>query len=390
MRYDFENAADRTDCSAIKINKERIQDALGLNYYPDSISMWIADMDFVCAPPIVEAIVARAQRATFGYTAVDPRYYESLCSWYETRLGMHFRAEETLFSNGTLSALRDIIRALTSEQDGIIIQPPVYYPFANITRECKRRVVENHLKLGDDGRYSIDFEDFEQKCQDPASTLFILCNPHNPIGQIWSREDVERMLAICKANNVTLFSDEVHADIIRQGVEFTSTLKLDSSEGVIVATAVNKTFNLAGLHITNLVIPDPSLRERINAYRGMVHISPIAQAATIAAYSECREWADQMNSVIDENILYMAEFFKTSMPKVRFNPSKGTYLVWVDLREYGLSEKELLTLLADKAHLIVEGGTMFSAAVEGFVRMNVACPKSLLMEALERMKRVLL
>ncbi len=389
MNYDFINPADRTDCSAIKISAQRIQEALGLNYYPDSISMWIADMDFVCAPQIVEAIVSRAQRATFGYTGVDPRYYESLCNWYKTRLGMQFKAEETLFSNGTLAALRDIIRSLTAEQDGIIIQPPVYYPFANITRECNRKVVENHLKLDAVGLYSIDFEDFELKCQDPANTLFILCNPHNPIGQIWSREDVERLLSICRENNVTLFSDEVHADIIRQGVEFTSTLKLDSSKGVIVATAVNKTFNLAGLHITNLIIPDPSLRERINAYRGMVHISPIAQAATIAAYGECREWADQMNGVIDENIRCMDLFFKENMPKVRFNPSLGTYLVWVDLREYGLGEKELLTLLADKAHLIVEGGTMFSEAAEGFVRMNVACPKGLLQEALERMKRVL-
>ncbi|MFI3279377.1 MAG: aminotransferase class I/II-fold pyridoxal phosphate-dependent enzyme [Rikenellaceae bacterium] len=389
MRYDFENAADRTGCSAIKINKERIHDALGLNYYPDSISMWIADMDFVCAPEIVEAIAVRVARATFGYSGVAESYFNSLSSWYKTRLGMQFRAEEVLFSNGTLSALRDIIRALTTEGEGIIIQPPVYYPFANITRECKRKVVENHLCKDAENRYSIDFEDFELKCQDPANTMFILCNPHNPIGQIWSREDVERMLAICKANNVIFFSDEVHADIVRAHAKFTSTLNLDSAKGVIVATAANKTFNLAGLHITNIIIPDENLRQRINAYRGMVHISPIAEAASTAAYSQCGEWADEMNRVIDQNVLYMSEFLKTHMPKVRFNPASATYLMWVDFSAYGIDERELLTLLADKAHVILEGGTMFSTTAEGFVRMNVACPKSILVEALDRIKRVL-
>lgn len=389
MKYDFITTADRTGCSASKINVELIKEALGQNYYEDSIPMWIADMDFVSAPEIVEAIAQRAARATFGYSGVSDQYYKALCGWYKERLAMDFSDEQVLFSNGTLSALRDIIRALTTEGQGVIIQPPVYYPFANITRECKRQVVENNLLLDSGNRYSIDFEDFERRCQDPNNKLFILCNPHNPIGQIWCREDVERMVEICLRNDVILFSDEVHADILRHDARFTSTLRLNSQKGVIVATAANKTFNLAGLHITNVIIPDPEIRKAIESYRGMVHISPIAEAATIAAYSECHQWADEMNQVIDQNIGYMAEFIATNLPMARFNAPQGTYLAWVDFRGYGLSEVELLTLFSEKAHVILEGGSMFSNSAAGFVRINVACPHSVLVEALERLKRAL-
>lgn len=389
MRYDFINVVDRTGCSATKIDRERIKEALGVKYYDDSISMWIADMDFACAPEIVEAIQQRAAKATFGYSGVSDKYYESLLNWYRSHFGMQFTPEEVLFSNGTLSALRDIIRALTAEGEGVIIQPPVYYPFGNITRGCNRQVIENHLLIDDKNGYSIDFEDFESKCQDPNNKLFILCNPHNPIGQIWSKEDVRRMLSICQANNVILFSDEVHADIIRANVPFTSTLNLDSQKGVIVATAANKTFNLAGLHITNIIIPDVDIRNKVCDYRGEVHISAIAEAASIAAYNQCEEWAKEMNQVIDENVRYMNDFIKTNLPKTRFNAPQGTYLAWVDFRAYGLDEEALLTLCSEEAHVILEGGSMFGPHSAGFVRMNIASPKSVLIEALDRLKQVL-
>ncbi len=389
MIYDFENMVERGGYSAIKVDPKQIKEALGVNYYEDSISMWIADMDFACAPEIVEAIRERAAAATFGYSGVSESYYESLCGWYRRRLGMSFNREDILFSNGTLSALRDIVRAFTLEGEGVIIQPPVYYPFANITRECNRKVVENNLLIDGDNHYSIDFESFEQQCKDPNNKLFILCNPHNPIGQIWSREDVERMASICRENGVLLFSDEVHADIIRAQAQFTSTLNLESQEGIIVATAANKSFNLAGLHITHIIIRDASIRKRLNDYRGMVHISPIAEAATIAAYSRCEGWLDQMNSVVDENIRYMDQFLKAHLPKVRFNPPQGTYLTWVDLRAYGIDEEALLKLFSEEAHLILEGGSLFSKESAGFFRVNVACPTRVVAEALERLRRVL-
>ncbi len=389
MKYNFTDTVDREGCTAAKIDGARIKEALGVNYYEDSISMWIADMDFECAPEIVEAIKQRASRATFGYSGVSDDYYNSLCGWYSDRLAMEFSREQILFSNGTLSALRDIIRALTAEGEGVIIQPPVYYPFSRITRECSRKVVNNHLISDSQNHYSIDFEDFERKCQDPNNKMFILCNPHNPIGQIWSREDVERMLKICHDNGVILFSDEVHADIIRHDAHFTSTLNLDSQRGVIVATAANKTFNLAGLHITNIIIPDQEIRTKVDQYRGMVHISPIAEAASIAAYGKCAEWAEEMNRQLDENIEYMDQFIKSELPKLKFNPPAGTYLTWVDFRAYGLDEQSLLKLCSEEAHLILEGGSMFGEESEGFVRMNIACPKSTLMEALNRLKRVL-
>ncbi|MFI3316710.1 MAG: PatB family C-S lyase [Rikenellaceae bacterium] len=386
MKYNFSDSVDRAGSSAIKTDPAAVKRSLGLNYYPDTISMWVADMDFVCAPEILEALNSRVKMATFGYSAISDRYYETFAAWCGSRMGMQFDRQQVLYSNGTLSALRNVIRAFTAEGDGVIIQPPVYYPFSAITRECHRQVVENHLILGDDNRYSIDFDDFERKCMDPRNKLFILCNPHNPIGQIWPTEDVEAMLDICRRNGVLLFSDEVHSDLVRGGESFTSTLKLDSSQGVIVATAANKTFNLAGLHITNLIIPDADVRKKLEDYRGETAITPFAHDAHIAAYGQCCEWVDELKSVLDENINYMDNFIRCHMPKVRFNPPQGTYLTWLDFRAYGLSEQALLELCSEKAHVILEGGTMFSQHAEGFVRVNIACPKNVLIEALDRLK----
>ncbi len=389
MKYDFINVADRAGCTAVKIDTHEIKRDLGMNLYEDSIPMWIADMDFSCAPEIVEGIQARVARATFGYSGFSDEYYQTLCDWYRKRLGMKFSSEQILFSYGTLFAIRDVVRAFTDKGEGVIIQPPVYYPFRNIISECEREVVDNHLIMDSVNRYSIDFEDFERKCKDPKNKLFILCNPHNPIGQIWSLKDVQRMLDICLENNVLMFSDEVHSDIIREDATFNSTLNLNSERGVIVATAANKTFNLAELHVTNLIIPDEQVRKTLNAYRGgPVVISPISEAASIAAYGKCEDWVNEMNRTLDANIHYMDAFIKENLPKVKFNPARGTYLMWLDFRAYGLTERELLTRCSEEAHVILEGGTMFGVNYEGFVRMNIATPMSVIVDAMNRLKKV--
>lgn len=350
--------------------------------------MWIADMDFVVAPEIVAAITRRAERATFGYSGFSDTYFETLIAWYKNRHQMEFCCKDVLYSNGTISAIRNVIRTFTNEGDGVIIQPPVYYPFHNITAENHRNVVENHLLVDAENHYSIDFEDFEQKCADPRNKLFILCNPHNPIGQIWNREVVQRLIDICNAHEVLIFSDEVHADITRQEATFTSTLNMEHTQGVIVATAANKTFNLAGLHVTNLVIKNHELRNKLDSYMGEIPISPFSEVGAIAAYSECGEWVDEMNSVLDDNLSYMEQFLKERMPKVRFNRPQATYLAWLDFRAYGYQEQEMLTLCTENAHLILENGAMFGTAGSGFIRMSVACPKSILIEALERLEKV--
>ncbi len=389
MKYDFTSTADRTTCCAIKTNAQMIKEYLGLNYYEDTIPMWVADMDFVVAPEIVEAITSRASTAVLGYGAMSDEYYTTLCHWFKKRLGMDFSPQEVVPNSGTVSAIQDTVRAFTAKGDGVIVQPPVYYPFITIPEACGRKVVANNLLLGEDNRYSIDFEDFERKCADPANKLFIYCNPHNPVGQVWSAEDTERLLEICERHDVIFFSDEVHCDILRAGVNFTSALNLNKyHHGLIVATAANKTFNLAGLHITNLIIPSQEVRERYTNYRGMTSANPFSEVAAIAAYGKCEEWVEEMNATLDDNLNYMKEFIEAELPKVRYNCPEGTYLAWLDFRAYGMEEAEVLELCSEKAHLILEGGSMFGPTGTGFIRLNAACPKSLLVEALSRLRRV--
>ena len=244
------------------------------------------------------------------------------------------------------------------------------------------------MLVDENNNYSIDFEDFEAKCADPKNKLFIFCNPHNPAGQIWSREDVQRLIDISKKHNVVMFSDEVLSDLIRKGETFTSALNVENSKDVIVATAANKTFNLAGLHISNLIIKDAFTRSRLNVQMN-TSITAFNEAAAIAAYSQGEEWLEELRNVLDENIKYMDEFIKTHLPKIKFNAPQGTYLTWLDFRAYDIKEDNLLYLLSEKARLILEGGSMFGKESEGFIRMNIACTKETLIEALSRIKKLM-
>ncbi len=388
MTYNFKTSAQKNK-TAIRTHAAIINANLGVKFYEDSIPMWVADMDFECAPEITRALKTRAELATFGYSAFSDEYFKNLKNWFLTRHGMHFETDEVVFSPGTVPAIRNMVRAFTKENEGVIIQPPVYYPFKTTILDTNRALVENHLKKDENNHYSIDFADFEAKCADSNNKMFILCNPHNPIGQIWSPDEVQKMMDICAKHSVLFLSDEVHADIIRRGASFTSALNLKSNGNLIVATAVNKTFNLAGLHITNLIIPDEKLRKTLFDYTGMLHISPFSEAAAVAAYGECAAWVDEMNAVLDENIAYMKDFISQNLPKIKFNAPAGTYLTWLDVSAYEMEEKEMLTLIAEEAHLILEGGSMFGVCGEGFLRVNVACPKEVLADALNRLAKVL-
>lgn len=388
-KYDFESIVDRSNTSAAKTNASIIKYMLNLNYYDDTISMWVADMDFATAPQIIESIKNRADKLIMGYTIANDDYYNSIINWYKKRHNMLIKKEWLVFSHGTIEGLRNSIRALTKEGDGIIIQPPVYFPFEGNVKETGRKVVRNTLIKNENNGYSIDFEDFEEKCKDPNTKMFIYCNPHNPIGKIWSKEDTQRLLDICNENNVIFFSDEIHSDLIRKDSEFTSALNLNNNEKVIVATALNKTFNVAGLHMTNLVIKNDDMRNKLNSYTGWVGMSPLVLEATISAYNECEDWVVEVNEVIDENLVYMESFLAEKLPRVKFTKPEGTYLTWLDFNDYPISEKELLKKLADEAHLVLEGGSMFGTCGEGFIRMNVACPKSVLKEALDRLEKAI-
>ncbi len=387
-KYNFSSVIDRAGTSDCKTSEEMIKNLFDLNYYDDTISMWVADMDYSCPPLVLDALKERVDRLILGYTMESDAYYNSIIDWYKRRHQMVIKKEWLLYSNGTVTAIRNCLRAFTEAGDGIIIQPPVYYPFENQINETKRRVVRNNLLVDENNNNSIDFEGFEAQCRDPRNRMFIYCNPHNPVGTVWSREDTQRLLKICNDNDVLFFADEIHCDLIRENSLFTSALNLESNDKLIVATAVNKTFNVAGLHITNLVIRNENLRNTLIEYTGHISISPFALETTITAYNECEDWLVHLNRAIDENLNYMDAFIKKYLPEVKFNKPAGTYLAWLDFSAYGMTEGEILAVMADKAHIIVEGGSIFGGSGDGFVRMNVSCPKDVLMEALDRIRTV--
>lgn len=387
MKYDFLTSINRENTGAIKSNPVIVKNSLGLNYYDDSISMWVADMDFPCAPEIVNAIKDRADKLVFGYSQLTNEYKDSVINWYKTRHGAEFSYDDIIYCNGTVNAIKHFINAFSNEGDEVIIQSPVYYPFAGQVNGTKRVVSNNCLIKDENNVYSIDFADFEEKCK--TAKLFIYCNPHNPIGKIWSKEESQKLIDIANKYNVLVFSDEVHSDLIRNNEKFASALTLDNSENVVVATAINKTFNLADLQGTNIIIKNEELRAKFEETKGKLTISPFTSTATVAAYNKCAPWLDELKCVLDENFAYMKEFIDNKLPKLKYNIPAGSYLAWIDFSGYNMEEQKFLELLADEAHVILEDGKMFGENGKGFLRMNLALPKSDLVEALNRIYNVL-
>ncbi len=389
MKYDFTTKVDRTGTSAMKNDKALVKALFDLEYYEDTIPMWIADMDFKCAPEITDSLKIRAEQEIYGYTSLSKDYFEALINWYRSRYNIQINRKWISYSPGTISAVKNVIRAFTNKNDGVIIQPPVYYPFANEIAHNNRTQISNFLIKDENNNYTIDFEDFELKCKEPNTKLFIYCNPHNPTGNIWPPEFTERLLEICIANDVLMFSDEVHSDLIRKDRSFTSAIAMNTSENLIVATAANKTFNLAGLEITNLIIKNPEIKAKLDSYTGLLFINTFSHEAAIAAYSKGASWVDELRTVLDANLSLMHNYFKENMPKVKFNIPAGTYLTWIDFTGYGIDEAELIRKFASEAHLILEGGSIFGDVGKGFVRINIACPPEVLQDALNRMAAVL-
>ncbi len=386
MKYDFTSDVSRENTGSTKTNRDTVRNFLGLNYYDDTISMWIADMDFACSPHIINRLKERIDKLIFGYTGLTDEYYQSIISWYKRRYHAEIEKDWIVYSNGTVMAIKNVIRTYTNSGDEIIIQSPVYYPFSREILEAKRKISNSLLLKDENNNYSIDFADFEERCK--TAKLFILCNPHNPTGNIWSKEEVQRLIDIANKYNVVVFSDEVHSDLIRVGKTVTSAISLENIENVIVATAVNKTFNLAGTHGTNLIIKNENLRNKINEYTGKVTMSPFTLESTIAGYNDSEEWLEELKIVIDENFAYVDKFLKEHIPNVKFNIPDGTYLAWLDFSACGIEEGELVRKIADEAHVILEGGSMFGDCANGFIRMNLACPHHVVVEVLNRIARM--
>jgi cystathionine beta-lyase len=384
VKYNFDTVIDRRNTNSLKYDFARERGK------PDGLlPMWVADMDFPAPPEVLEDLHKVVSHGIFGYTEVKEDYYEALTTWFSSRFGFSFERREVVKTPGVVFALALSVKAFTEPGDSIIIQTPVYYPFYEVIRDNGRKIVENPLVFRD-GRYEMDFENFERKIKENAVKMFLLCSPHNPVGRVWNLDELTRIRDICDKYSVLVVADEIHCDFVWEG--FTHTCFGTLSENCVVATAPSKTFNLAGLHAANVIIKNPGLRAKFKAEMAKVGLSQLnvmGLTACQSAYKHGGKWLSELKAYIQDNIKLVDTYLKENIPKVRLVKPEGTYLLWLDFREYELSQEELQHRLQDHAHLWLDSGKMFDGFGEGgngFWRMNVACSKTTLLEALKRLE----
>lgn len=386
MKYDFDEQIERrgSDCLKYDFAVER-------GMPEDILPLWVADMDFRTAPCITERIQKDAAFGIFGYTDSKDDYFQTLSKWYETYFNWKVEKDWLVKTPGIVLAIATAVSAFTKEGDSVLIQQPVYYPFSSVIRNNNRKLVNNELVLKE-GRYEMDLEDFEKKIVQEKVKLFILCSPHNPVGRVWTEEELQRIGEICLKYDVKIVSDEIHSDFVYPGIVHHVLMTVDErfQDICIVCTAPSKTFNLAGLQVSNVWIPNPELRrifeQKISAV-GYSEVNMLGLHACQAAYEGGREWLEQLKEYLKGNLDFVRNYLKENIPQIKLIEPEGTYLVWLDCRELGLSEKELEQFIAQKAKLWLDDGIIFGKAGEGFERVNIACPRATLKEALERLKK---
>jgi cystathionine beta-lyase len=384
MKYDFDTPINRYGTESLKYSpEERGRPA-------DVLPMWVADMDFRVAPAITSAILKRAEHPVYGYTESTAQYADVLQQWFMRRHNWHIKPDWLVKTFGVVNALHIAVRAFTEPGDGVLIQRPVYYPFSEATEMQGRRIVNSPLILTN-GRYEIDFDDLETKAAD--AKMFILCNPHNPVGRSWTRDELLRIAEICKRHNLTVISDEIHQDFVYPGNTHTvfASLSPETADFTVTCTSASKSFNIAGLTTSNIFISDPKLRRRFqyeyNAM-GLSQINAMGLEATRAAYSGGDDWLDEVRAYILNNIHFAREYLRVNMPELKLVVPEATYLLWTDFRAWNVPQDKLDRALVQEARLWLDGGTMFGPEGEGFQRFNAACPKSMLADALERVKNI--
>jgi cysteine-S-conjugate beta-lyase len=399
MKYDFDQEINRKDTQSAKWGVIQDPDNPSRwistdDYFGDNrmLPLWVADMDFPAPQPVVDALVRRAQHGIFGYTIRTNSYDAAVVNWMKRRHGWNVAPDWILTTPGVVPAVNLLIRTFTRPGEKVLVQQPVYYPFFTAIENNAAQIVSSSLLL-EDGRYRMDFADFEKKAADPATTLFILCSPHNPVGRVWTREELTRLGEICLRHNVLVIADEIHADLIYKGVTFTPFAGISAAlaQNTVVCTAPSKTFNLAGLHTSNIIIPNPSLRRRfqktLNSCGMGKWANPFGVVACETAYREGEEWLEQVLAYIEANLDFLQHYLDAHVPGVRLIRPEGTYLVWLDCRGLGLDNQALKRLMMEKARLFPDEGFIFGPEGDGFERINIACPRAILQEALERIRR---
>ena len=389
-KYNFDEITDRKGTNSLKYDF-----TAEWGRSRDAIPLWVADMDFPTAPEIIRKAEEVVRHGIFGYSEPLDGYYEAVLSHYKRHFGWNPPKEWIVKTPGVVFAIAQCVRAFTDEGDGVIIQNPVYYPFTDVVKNNNRKLVDNPLKLNDHGVYEIDFDDFEKKAASPDTKMFLLCNPHNPVGRVWTKEELIRLEEICLKNHVLVISDEIHSDFVWEDNEFNVLVNIDDRyrENVITCTSPSKAFNLAGLQVSNIFIPDGTKRKQLTDEiwaGGYLYLNTIGLAACQAAYESGQDWLKAVKEYIWENILFCIDYTEKNLSGVKIIRPQGTYLVWMDYRGTGLSFKEIEDLINVKARVWLDDGSIFGKEGEGFERINVACPRAVLAEALERIKGVFL
>ncbi len=383
-KYDFETIIDRRGTGCLKWDAWSRR-----GHAADDLPLWVADMDFKTVPAAMDALVERVQHGVYGYTMATDGYYEAVQNWFETRHGWRPEREWFVKTPGVVFALAMAVTAFTQPGDAVVIQPPVYYPFRLMIQDNGRKMATSPL-LYEDGRYTMDYEGFERTLEETGAKLFILCNPHNPVGRCWSEAELRRIGEICLRHHVLVVADEIHADFARKGfchVPFAS-LGEEFANNAVICTAPSKTFNLAGLQLSNIFIPNPDLRaafKRTLGRTGYDEPSVFGVTATQACYEHGAEWLDELKEVLDVN-LGVLESAVARMDGVRLVPLESTYLPWLDCRGLGLDDEGIKRLVEQDAKLWLDLGTMFGPEGSGFVRMNLASPTSMVEDACSRLE----
>jgi cystathionine beta-lyase len=388
MKYDFDTVVERrgTNCLKYDFAKER-------GKAEDVLPLWVADMDFPTSAAITDRLKAVVEHGIFGYSEAKDDYYAAVSGWYRERFGWETERKWIVKTPGVVFALAAAVRAYTEEGDAVLIQQPVYYPFSSVVKDNNRKLIENDLKLTD-GHYEIDFEDFEKKIIEHKIRLFLLCSPHNPVGRVWKEWELRKIGEICLKYGVTVVCDEIHSDFTFPGHKHLvfASLSEELAQITVTCTAPSKTFNIAGLQVSNIFIPNPQLRRKFRnavSKAGYSQVNGMGLVACQAAYEGGAEWLDQLKDYLYGNLQFTREFLKERLPQIHLIDPEGTYLLWLDFRDLGMTEAQLEDLVVNKAKLWLDSGAMFGAVGEGFERINIACPRSILKQALEQLEAAL-
>jgi cystathionine beta-lyase len=388
MKYNFDEIIDRTQTESYKWNSDALKEMFGED---GILPFWVADMDFKVAEPIIEALRKRVEHGIYGYSFRPDSYYQAIINWTKRRFGWEIEKEWIEYTPGIVPAVNYLVQALLRPGDKVLIQEPVYYPFKKSVENNGCHVIVNELKYNGDF-YEIDFQDFEEKVKDTKVKVFILCSPHNPVSRVWTEEELRKMGDICLANDVMVISDEIHNDLVYSGNKHImfGSLSEELADISITCTAPSKTFNLAGMQASNVII---SNKEVMTKYREQLERNnigmqnPLSIVAAEAAYNEGEEWLEQLLRYLEGNIDFIKKYLAENLPKARLIKPQATYLGWIDLREYESDGKKLEELVIKEGKVAFDGGTWFGQGGDGFLRINYACPRALLEEGLKRLSK---